>query len=241
MKNITVKHLVIGYGQIGKAIEKVLLNHFNDVQKIDIGETKGRKFDVLHFCFPYSGSFLKEAKEYQEKYLDPYGVTVVHSTVPIGTCEKLKAVSSPVRGKHPDLAESVLIFEKAFGGPGADRVSAMFKMCGVLRVRVDIDSRSVEAFKLFDTLQYGLAVMEMNQIKKFCDKNGLNFETVYTWANQSYNDGYKAMGMPAFKKYVLKPMPGRIGGHCVIANAKILSETFGFEPAERLVNFDKKL
>ena len=45
---------------------------------------------------------------------------------------------------------------------------------------------------------------------------------VYTHANQSYNDGYNELGHPQYKKYILKHMEGKIGGHCVISNLDLL-------------------
>ena len=59
-------------------------------------------------------------------------------------------------------------------------------------------------------------------VKAYCDEHGLNFDLVYTAANRSYNEGYLDLGMWHVQRPVLKDFPGKIGGHCVIPNAKLL-------------------
>ena len=60
------------------------------------------------------------------------------------------------------------------------------------------------------------------EIEKWCDKNNVDFEAVYTEANKTYNKGYKKLGRIEVVRPHLKYMPGKIGGHCVLPNCKIL-------------------
>lgn len=241
-KPVTSKttHLIIGYGQIGKSVENVLKNAYAVVKHLGKDEQVEGRFDVLHIAFPYSNYFVSYVNAYKKRYLNPAGIVIVHSTVAIGTCDKIGAVSSPVRGKHPDLTGGIMSFEKAFGGPDGRQAAKVFQRCSV-PCYIDPDNRSVEAYKLIDTTQYGRAVADMWRIYRFCKKHKLNFDTVYTWANQTYNAGYESLGMPQFKKYILKPMPGKIGGHCVIPNAEILAKLYKEEIATDLLKFNETL
>jgi hypothetical protein len=53
-------------------------------------------------------------------------------------------------------------------------------------------------------------------------KNKVNFDLVYTDSCKTYNEGYEKLGHPEYKKYILKHMKGKIGGHCVLNNLKFL-------------------
>src|SRR3990167_7185119 len=110
--------LVIGMGQIGEPICEIL-SEFYDVESFDTNRRHGVPeglFNVLHICFPYSDTFESEVKKYQKKFLEKEGLTVIHSTVPLGACGRLGAVHSPVRGQHPRLEEGIRTFVKFFGG-----------------------------------------------------------------------------------------------------------------------------
>ena len=66
-----MKHLVIGCGQIGRAIEELLVEHGYWVNVWDISEevqcgrsTLDTPYDVIHICFPYSDKFVEAVEEY---------------------------------------------------------------------------------------------------------------------------------------------------------------------------------
>lgn len=212
------KHLVIGTGQIGKAILAVLECHGYDVA--DGAYPYTEPFDCIHICFGHSDAFEEDVKHYQE--ITGAKFTVIHSTVPVGTSSKLGAVHSPVRGKHPNLESSVRTFVKFFGGAAAEDAAAIFREKGIKCVTTP-KSETTEALKLFDTEQYHLNILAEKAIHQYCTEHDLDFDIVYKQANQTYNEGYEAMGMPQFKKYVLEHVEGPIGGHCVTQNAKLLS------------------
>ena len=194
------------------------------------------KYDVMHVCFPDNVSFVTIVNEYKEKYLAENGLIIVHSTVAVGTCSSIGAVHSPVRGKHPNLTESIRVFTKYFGGVRAHEAAQIFIDLGVTCVVYD-KAENTEAGKLWDTTIYGVNIIVAKYVKAYCDKHGLDFDAVYSHPNRSYNDGYMAMMMPRFAKYVLDPVDGPIGGHCVIPNAKLLES----ELAEWLVKENEKL
>lgn len=210
------KNLVIGCGQIGTAIQAVLNCEGYDAKN---GGAVPRA-DILHICFGYSEAFEIEAHRYQEE--TGAQMIIIHSTVPVGTSALLGAIHSPVRGKHPNLEESTRTFTKFFGGERAEEAAIIFREKGVSCVTTP-RSETTEALKLFDTEQYHLNILAEKAIYKYCTDHDLDFDMVYTQANRTYNEGYEAMGMPHFKKYVLEHMEGKIGGHCVTENSRLLS------------------
>lgn len=208
-------NLVIGTGQIGTAISAIL-----NCEGIDINQTPERKtYKYLHICFPYSDKFIEYVEQYQDRF-SPDKI-IVHSTVPIGTCKKINAVHSPVRGVHPDLEEGIRTFTKFFGGEDAYECATLFREKGI-SVHITQNSDDTEALKLWDTTIYGVNILLEKEIYKFCQKNGLDFNLVYTESAKTYNEGYEKLGHPEFKKYILKHMPGEIGGHCILPNIELL-------------------
>lgn len=218
-------HLVIGLGEVGRAIKEVLSEKYvvSGIDKVDV--TMG-KFDFLHVCFPYSKNFKIAVKGYMKDYLQEGGSVVIHSTVPLGTSRKLGAVHSPVRGVHPNLKEGILTFTKYFGGEGADIAAAVFVGVGCT-VKVYEKQEITEAIKLWDTTYYGWNIVFNKELKAWCDEKGLDFEEVYIHANTDYNVGYTKLGRPDVVRPVLKYMEGKIGGHCVIPNCGHLGTKIG--------------
>lgn len=211
-----MKNLVIGLGQIGTAIQSILECHGHDPYK---GVLATGEYEAIHICIPYSDSFHEEVMAYKDQFNS--NLVIIHSTVPIGTSEILDSISSPCRGVHPNLEKGIRTFVKFFGGRRADEAADIFFDKGVDVVGFE-DSRSVEAFKLWDTTMYGWNIILEKAIKEFCDKEDINFDLVYTWANNTYNDGYRKLNMPQYTKYVLEHRDGPIGGHCVIPNLELL-------------------
>lgn len=212
------KHLVVGLGEVGMALVKVFKCSGEDSFK-NI-ESKVEKCDYLHIAFPYSKTFIKCVKKYIKKYNPKY--TIIHSTVPIGTSEKLGALHSPIRGVHPHLAKSVCTFKKFIGGKNSLKVAKEFKKYKIDCICTN-NSMDTEALKLWDTTQYGVFIMLNKEIHTFCEKNKLDFNVVYSLANKTYNEGYTKMLRPEVMRPFLEYRNEKIGGHCVINNAKILN------------------
>jgi UDP-N-acetyl-D-mannosaminuronate dehydrogenase len=217
--------LVIGMGQIGSALADVLSAKYQ-VEGIDIGvNNKTKKFDFIHVCFPCSNveKFVSTVKGYKDSYLKCNGICVIHSTVPVGVSKKCEAVHSPVRGIHPNLVSGIQTFVKYFGGKNATEAARVFEDLGI-RTRVVADSDTTEALKLWDTTIYAWNVILEKEIHDWCEEHGVSFDIIYTDANRTYNEGYAALSRPEYQKYVLRHIPGKIGGHCLIPNAKLLDD-----------------
>lgn len=232
--NLKTRVGVLGYGEVGSAIAAF----YDDPAIHDI--TKGSQFpdnlqlDILHVCIPYSPGFHDVVKTAIAKWAEG-GLVIIHSTVPVGTTEKIAeyhkmVVHSPVRGVHPKLKEGIETFIKFIGADfaGAGRLaSEHFNTIGI-QAFVMHKSKTTEMLKLLDTTYYGLAIAYHAYAAKLCEKEGLNFDMVMTLANDSYNEGYTKLGKTNVIRPVLHaPDGGKIGGHCVIPNAALLREQFG--------------
>lgn len=225
-------------GEVGKALFNILKSKYQ-AKGIDKGETVHGLFDVLHICFPYSQrDFVKFVKGYKNQYLAEGGLIVVHSSIPVGVCSRLGdgVVHSPVRGVHPHLEKGMCTFTKYFGGRRAEEAAKYFEDIGI-PVFVTKSSRETEALKLWDTTQYGLNIILNKAIYKYCKMHNLDFDVVYTHANETYNKGYTTLGRGEVVRPMLKYMPGPIGGHCVLPNAALL----GGEIAKFILRQNDKL
>ena len=224
-----MKQIVIGLGQVGQAVQKVLecdgydpLGAPGDLPiHVSSQVPPPEQYDVVHICFPYSEAFVEAALEYEKKYAAE--LVVVHSTVPVGTCDPHGWVHSPIRGVHPDLELGVRTFVKFFGGTKATIAAGLFQE---KRVKTATYGRAAttEAIKLWDTTYYGWNILIQKAIAAFCEKHGLPFEDVYTYANATYNEGYALLGRIDVQRPVLKYVPGPIGGHCVRPNWELLED-----------------
>jgi hypothetical protein len=212
-----MKTLIIGKGEIGISLQKVLSRcydtYIKDLESLDIND-----IEVLHICFPYSKKFIKQVIEYEKQYKPKY--IVIHSTVPVGTCFKLKVFHSPVRGIHPHLEQSLLTFVK-YLAPYNKELTEYFEKAGITIKQVS-DTKTTELLKLYCTTIYGINIVIQKEAMKECKKIGADFDIVYKDCNLTYNNGYEKLGFPKFKKYVLDYMEGGVGGHCVINNCKLL-------------------
>lgn len=225
-----MNHLVIGLGEVGSAIAEVL-------QVPDSGRHDPQKgyhakcvpYDFAHVCIPYTPAFNDAVRTYRTAF--SIKALVIHSTVPVGTSRKHGALHSPVRGTHPDIASSMRWFVKYIGGTeGAHELQGVYAHAGIPSELVD-KPETTEALKLWDTTQYGLMIALEKEIHRWCEQNGVDFETVYGRANQTYNEGYLILGRGEVVRPVLKHVDGPIGGHCVMPNLELL----GDNPITRLI------
>lgn len=231
-----MKHLVIGLGEVGKSLREVL--DADGVDWVGLIETKDpvppMTYDMIHICFPYSESFEEDVRKYIQKFIPSY--TVIHSTVPIGTCAELGVAHSPIRGQHPYLTDSIKTFIKYVAGSGAREIAEEFERHG-MKTRVLLSSNDSEAGKLLDLMQYGASILLNKEIFRFCDENEINFNISYTDFNDSYNEGYKKMGAPQYIRPNLRYMAGKIGGHCVVPMMELLESP----TAKKILEENEKL
>ena len=213
-RNDFYRALVVGYGEVGKAISSIFQCPHRDIE----GEFNG-PVDYLHICFGWSESFEKNVTLYQEKYHPRY--TIIHSTVPVGTSSRLGAVHSPIRGMHPNLEEGVRTHTKFLGGPKAWKVAEYFRDYG-LRIILCDKSESTELGMLLGTECYRINIEFAKHAKELCDKHEVPFNEAYTLFAEKYNEGWLKLGRPEYVRQVLVPIMDKIGGHCLESNKELI-------------------
>jgi len=216
---------ILGYGEVGQAIAKF----YRRPKVRDLNRNDGLKdVEILHVCIPDSERFVSIVKKEINK-IKPK-LTIIHSTVAPGTTKKIggNVVHSPVRGIHPKLYEGLKTFVKYIGTDNqkAGQMAKKHLESLGIKTRVFTPSTTTELGKLLDTAYYGLCIAFHGEMKRMCDTLHVNFDTVVTAFNSSYNQGYTKLGMPHVIRPVLRPPNPVIGGHCIIPNVRLLKKSF---------------
>ena len=213
-------HLVIGSGEVGTSLHAVLKSTFGDLAAIRDVEPVEGQYDVIHVCIPWSESFVDTVHRYADDHRA--SMVIVHSTVPVGTCDDNGWVHSPVRGRHPNLYEGLMFFVKHVGGRNAECAAELLSKCGMV-TEIHDKASTTEAGKLWELVQFGIQVAIQKDVYAWCDESGLDGNEVYAGFAMTYNDGYRRLGEDRFTRPVIRPEADpKIGGHCVTANAEHL-------------------
>ena len=217
--------LIIGGGEIGKSLYNVLSKEYK-VYIYDLKEHLTVKdygnIEIIHICFPYSDKFIEYVKDYQKRFKPKY--TVIHSTVPIGTSRKLKAIHSPCVGIHPNLEVSMKTFIKFLSGPDSIKVANYFRRAG-MKVYLTDKSETTEFCKIQSTTFYSLCIEFFKNVKSKCDELDIPFEFWTLWTD-NYNNGYKELKHSEFVRPNLVPIMTPQGGHCTIPNLELIDTPF---------------
>lgn len=211
--------IVIGLGETGLPLYNILKEAYPDTHGADIktGYPPAAKMECLNICIPYSEKFVDIVKEYQGMY-EPK-ITIIHSTVPIGTTSKIgNVIHSPILGKHDNMENSLRRFAKWVGGKDSFRAAAYLQGAGFHCAVVDT-SEETEALKLMCLAKYGMSIAFAQYQKNICDTYGFSYSHVLAW-DRNYNSNVAEN----FKRPIILSPEGKIGGHCVIPNTKILNE-----------------
>lgn len=234
---------ILGYGEVGKAINKFYKKaKIKDLKKDDGLEG----VEILNVCIPWSDSFVKILKK-EIRMIKPK-LTIIHSTVPPGITKKIAnstkalVVHSPIRGIHPHLYPGIKTFVKYIGTDSKKAGELAKKHLESLGMKTRIFQPSVttEIGKLLSTSYYGLCIAWHGEMKKMCDKAGVDFEKAVTDFNKTYNEGYKKLGMFHVVRPVLYPPKDSIGGHCINPNAEILREHYKNEVLDLILEYKPK-
>ena len=232
---------IIGNGEIGSSLAKVYEAKEVKVMIKDLDlDTIDKDVNILNICLPYSDKFVEITNSYIEEYKPE--VTIVHSTVPVGTTKKLKGlcVHSPVRGVHPNLKEGIETFFKFVGYNDQDAMDIVKKHYEQLDIRVHAveNTDATELAKLTSTTYYGLCIAWHGEMKKMCDKYDIDFDVINKWTD-TYNLGYMKLGMSNVIRPNLYPPTDGIGGHCVIPNTELLKDEFESMALDLILKYKK--
>ncbi|MCF6276340.1 MAG: hypothetical protein L3J07_00670 [Candidatus Magasanikbacteria bacterium] len=215
-----MKIVLIGYGEIGSSLYEVFSN-YAQIEICDIDKKVEGKFDMMFVAIPYTENFVEIVKNYQLKHKPKS--TIIFSTVAIGTSSQLGAVHSPVEGMHPTLADSIRRAIRWVGGESTDFIGLLEK-AGIKFKQVKKPEHT-EFLKLRSTSLYGVNIEYARYCKKVADEIEMDFEYVKDF-DLDYNKLYRDLGKVNYQRYILNPPEGKIGGHCVVPNAKMLDSQF---------------
>lgn len=238
-----MRSLIVGAGEVGRALSEVLEAPLLDIHT---EEDNDESFDILHIAFPYwstefdareyhatgpdavrsyRGSFVDEVRRYAR--IHQVAMVVIHTTVPVGTCDPLGWIHAPIRGRHPNLAEGVRAFRIPLGASSAldeeiSMLAPMFRSHGVGTERYP-NARSTELAKLLELAQYGVEIRMQKEAEALAKAHGVDFEDVYTRFGQNYNAGWVELDETQFIKPILSHVPGPMGGHCIEPGVRMLT------------------
>lgn len=240
LNNNNQKIGILGFGEIGQAIAK-----FYQPEQLRIKDLKRDDnligVEVLHVCIPWSDKFISIVKNEIKK--DKPALTIIHSTVAPGTTKKIGGlvVHSPCRGIHPYLYEGIKTFIKYIGADSKEAGQlAKSHLEGVgIKTKVFMPSATTEIAKILDTTYYGVCIAWHGEMKKICDKLGVDFDQAVTDFNETYNEGYAKLGKKNVVRPVLYAPKPPIGGHCVVPNAEILKKYFKSEAIDLILKYKK--
>lgn len=212
--------VVVGLGEVGKPLFEVLSSHYSTAG-VDIAPPAAgvQSADFLHICFPFEiRDFVGETARYIEMFRPK--LTIINSTVGVGTTRLVAertgtpVVNSPVRGKHVRMLEELRHYTKFIGAidPATGEEAARHFQAAGLKTKVLTSPEATELAKLTETTYFGLMIAWAQEIERYCDESGANYEEII-----SFYDEIKFF--PTVKYF-----PGVIGGHCVMPNIKILGK-----------------
>ena len=234
---------IIGYGEIGSSIAKVY-SEFSQFEVLVVDPYVGYDddltgVDLLNICIPFIDDFVSVVNGYIEK-VNPR-LTVIHSTVAPGTTEKIngRVCHSPMRGLHPNLDLGMKTFLKYIGSEDYDAAVEYQAHLSAMNIESHIckNTKTTEYSKLLDTTYYGVCIAFHADVARLCEEEGLDFDEVMTLYNNTYNDGYKELGKDNVVRPVLYPTK-KIGGHCVVPNAKILKDYLNTKTVQSILEYE---
>ena len=243
------KDMVIGLGEIGLPIYKIISKHF-PVEGIDINpilnkeksSLKNHDVAFIHFCIPFSKNFFNIIKKYEKK-IQPEAI-VIHSTISPKTTEKLqKMIKSPViysatRGVHKRMISDLKRYTKFYSvynsATKSKYVSKMYeqrmKKCGIKTKKLS-NPLTLELAKIVvDTSYYGWLINYAQISKIISDKYAVDYDEMWSFSDEIHK----------FLKNRPKMFPGFIGGHCVIPNLELIDNELLNQIDKINKNFVKK-
>jgi len=227
MTNTKATHLIVGVGEVGIALKRILekkvtLFWFDIKPKIKNNPPLSpEEIEVLHITFPQNEKFIRSVKQLIKKY-NPK-LTIIHSTTIPGTTKKLGAnvVHSPIVGQHDCLYKHVKTFKKAVG-PNSNKARLLAKkyIGKIFNLEFYKNSQTTEGAKVLALTKFAINVEMARYANLFCKNLKISYKETYTKFSELYNEGYKKNNLVIFIQPVLDPPKGKIGGSCVVPGVK---------------------
>ena len=228
------KDIVVGIGEIGKPILK-LLSKQNTTVGFDVRPNlmdqriferyKNLKTSFLHITIPatdrFSNNVLKLYKKFQPECI------VIHSTIRPGTTTELQAklpipvIYSATRGVHKRMIYDLKRYTKFFAiskhAPRDKWASSayvkMMKRCGIKTKKMSKPETLELAKIICDTSYLGWLVNYAQLSNMIAIKHGVDYAEMWLFSDEIH----KFLGNRP------KMHPGYIGGHCVIPNLNLIN------------------
>ncbi|KKN66857.1 hypothetical protein LCGC14_0467250 [marine sediment metagenome] len=214
--------IVIGLGETGQPLFEILKEAYPDMLGVDKATPQSpEQVQFMHVCIPYSDDFVDTVLRYQERYSPE--VTIIHSTVPIGTTLSIEkssgcsVVHSPIQGRHNRMKKDLLKYRKWVGGAHYPELEVHLDGAG-FKVKYTPFTSTTEKLKLMCLAKYGVSLAFAKYQKKTM---GDDYHHSCQW-DEDYNLHVgEDLQRPVFDK-----LTDVIGGHCVTQNTRLLNEQY---------------
>ena len=253
--------LVVGLGEIGSTVFTVLKQSqkfrlygidFDKKKMQDCKTTEppnDSNIDVLQVCIPAEDKikFVQIAKSYIEKY-EPK-LTVINSTVPIGTTMQLYkqcgglVAHSPCRGVHKNKEYMVKEFRrwtKYVGGATLEAGKAAeehFKLVG-LKTKQLANCTDTEFAKLFETTYRTWMIVFFQKMQRLARE----YNAVNPDLNIDFDETVEFIEDTHRKRHDRPVMfPNIIGGHCLLPNSKLMLSKFEPEMLKLIIESNDRM
>ena len=227
------KDIVVGIGEIGKPILK-LLSKNNIVVGFDlkpdlIDERKFERYknlqtSFLHVTIPVSSKFESNLLQLYKKFKPE--CIVIHSTIGPGTIEQIQKkldvplIYSATRGVHKRMLKDIKRYTKFFAiSKNAPKkqwaiktYSKKMKNCGIKTKQMSKPETLELAKIICDTSYLGWLINYAQFSNMIAQRYNVNYDEMWSFSDEIH----KFLGNRP------KMYPGFIGGHCVIPNIDLM-------------------
>ncbi len=243
--------LVVGLGEVGRSLFELLeqskkffvfcldidKEKMHNIQQNDLP----KEVDILHVCYRCGNQedFVKTTVNYIKRFRSK--LTIINSTVPLGTTEKIYNLSrghivhSPIRGMHTSrekMKRDLLFWTKYIGGvdkKSVELASRHFEELG-LKTKALKGTVETELAKLLSTTYRAWMIAFFQEMHRISRKFGADFDQI--------TDFLEDTNEVRFDRPI--HFPGVIGGHCLISNAELLLKSYDTEFIKLILKSNEK-
>jgi UDP-N-acetyl-D-mannosaminuronate dehydrogenase len=233
MKTIIKKNVVVGLGEIGSPISKLLekkslvVGYDLDKKLMDLKKFKKlENIDTLflHVCIPHTKNFKKNVLQLIKKFKPE--IVVIHSTISPNTTYSLQSVCdipimySATRGVHKRMLTDLKRYTKYFAisknAPKKKMAITEFKksmkLCNVKTKQMEKPETLELAKIICDTSYLGWLINYAQLSNMIAIQYNVNYDEMWSFSDEIH----ELLGNRP------KLYPGFIGGHCVIPNLDLM-------------------
>ena len=233
MNKIMKKDVVVGLGEIGMPILKLLSKKENaigyDLDKKLMNQKKFNKLKdlktrFLHIAIPVTSTFNSNILNLHDKFIPE--CIVIHSTVSPGTTEllqkklKIPIIFSATRGVHKRMLKDLQRYTKFFAisktAPKKEwaiiQYNKSMKKCGIKTQRMSKPETLELAKILCDTSYLGWLINYAQLTNMIAIQHNVDYDEMWKFSDEIH----EILGNRP------KMFPGFIGGHCVIPNLDLM-------------------